>query len=1170
MWARSLASFRWVAALPLLALGCSILFPYPRRASEATSDTCHDGLDNDLDGRADCFDSDCSSFCQESSRATCKDGLDNDADGKFDCQDDDCAQFCSESDAAACRNKLDDDGDGLIDCADPDCDGQCPEESAADCADGRDNDGDTLVDAADPRCWLLQPPTVQRCAAREIDFSERFDDPYIPINDPKAPQGLDYAARWFRFGDFPDDHGITPTLVAAARGTRTGPGTSSGRDDEAAFFLGNTTGSGVLSDNLGGMVNPQVFTGPWSGFAMTLATRVVVGTALHVTLMPKLLAPENHVPLADFNDAILAVSLDGAADPPSWTLRVNGGAVTQPLSIPEVEACGRYVCQNGWATLKIAYDQGALTAVLEGASGKFSITSAPLGELELPESRLVVWGGSTVQLGAGLDDLHVRLRPTTGCGVESPQIPRASCDSAAKFPSVGQAVAVARDSAGQYCALLTAAGESLSSAADSVTAWSSSDGASWAPAASSTDPAFALPPGAVPVGVGLTHDGTAFQAAVVVRDASGARLGVSSATKCSAFSQLLKGPRLPSDAEAPSYLITNGRHEVYFTRPPTDDASRTLWRLSGPDQAHLQLEPEPIAELPVEARVSPPAAITRAGSRDLLLVYPMLPDQGAPGLGVLIGSSDARSWLSLPREPLLEVGDSGSFDGDGAVAGALAFQAEPGVLLYGGTRQGKVAAGVARIWPFETEPEDHANERCGDGACDAGESCANCAADCPCDGTLVGQGFAAGAKDWQIGPQDNHQLPYLDEGSNSLCFSPGQGWATLDLEKPIIGDFELSFDVRLPDSPASACGSLFVGLGEIDDADWARPLGIFARLTAKAGRVPCLGDSPGFALTPFVNTGQALESSLDWYAPSCAGSQLRVDPGALRHVTLTRKAGQISVGVLDDNGCPQTASFAQTLAVPRLGALLVATLGKDDNFCLGGGSAEVSNVALRVADASGGCDKGLTSCGKGGEQRSCVDTQSTVEHCGACNSTCKPGSVCVKGECQCPPELLDCADECADPSRSRLNCGSCGNGCAKYCLLGQCDAGESCADAMPLPSGSGTYTVDLSAADVDYPTYCQVETFRVYHDVVFRWSPDHNGVVHFRVQSAWQGPARLIMQIAENVSCSDFSRCDGVVLNQERIDTPVFVQAGLTYYIVVGLYAPETGGETSFQIEVGP
>lgn len=71
----------------------------------------------------------------------------------------------------ACHNSFDDDLDGLLDCADPDCARECPEESIVACSNGRDDDGDGLEDGRDPRCWPVATLSVNTGCV-EIDGAE--------------------------------------------------------------------------------------------------------------------------------------------------------------------------------------------------------------------------------------------------------------------------------------------------------------------------------------------------------------------------------------------------------------------------------------------------------------------------------------------------------------------------------------------------------------------------------------------------------------------------------------------------------------------------------------------------------------------------------------------------------------------------------------------------------------------------------------------------------------------------------------------------------------------------------------------------------------------------------------------------------------------------------------
>jgi hypothetical protein len=109
---------------------------------------CDDGVDNDLDGKIDCWDFDCEASCPE----MCFDGIDNDADGDVDCQDSECIArgFCPES----CNDGVDNDGDGLIECEAAECESFCFE---VDCADGLDGDRDGFIDCEDEDCWGMGP-----------------------------------------------------------------------------------------------------------------------------------------------------------------------------------------------------------------------------------------------------------------------------------------------------------------------------------------------------------------------------------------------------------------------------------------------------------------------------------------------------------------------------------------------------------------------------------------------------------------------------------------------------------------------------------------------------------------------------------------------------------------------------------------------------------------------------------------------------------------------------------------------------------------------------------------------------------------------------------------------------------------------------------------------------
>ncbi len=148
----------------------------------APIEDCTDGVDNDDDTAVDCDDSDCTgdAACTlPASEDDCTDGSDNDSDGFIDCDDGDCA-----SDAACappvveslCDDDLDDDADTLVDCDDPDCerDPACAAEVVETvCDDGLDDDEDSLVDCEDVDCAAF-PDCIE--AGVEVRCEDGLDD----------------------------------------------------------------------------------------------------------------------------------------------------------------------------------------------------------------------------------------------------------------------------------------------------------------------------------------------------------------------------------------------------------------------------------------------------------------------------------------------------------------------------------------------------------------------------------------------------------------------------------------------------------------------------------------------------------------------------------------------------------------------------------------------------------------------------------------------------------------------------------------------------------------------------------------------------------------------------------------------------------------------------------
>ncbi len=110
------------------------------------------------------------------------------------------------------------------------------------------------------------------------------------------------------------------------------------------------------------------------------------------------------------------------------------------------------------------------------------------------------------------------------------------------------------------------------------------------------------------------------------------------------------------------------------------------------------------------------------------------------------------------------------------------------------------------------------------------------------------------------------------------------------------------------------------------------------------------------------------------------------------------------------------------------------------------------------------CPVGLTLCGS-----TCVDTNVDGANCGACGTTCDPGSVCNgAGTCElsCQSGLTDCNGTCVDTDSDRANCGACGTTCDPGFV---CDGAGQC--ALSCQSG----LIDCNGTCIDPDTdraYC--------------------------------------------------------------------------------------------------
>jgi len=96
------------------------------------------------------------------------------------------------------------------------------------------------------------------------------------------------------------------------------------------------------------------------------------------------------------------------------------------------------------------------------------------------------------------------------------------------------------------------------------------------------------------------------------------------------------------------------------------------------------------------------------------------------------------------------------------------------------------------------------------------------------------------------------------------------------------------------------------------------------------------------------------------------------------------------------------------------------------------------------------CTGSLKLCDTG-----CVDTSTSMAHCGKCDNPCTGSRTCSSGSCVCPSGYTDCNGDCVDTKIDAQNCGGCGKACTGVCSAGSCQA-STCAANMPQQGKTST------------------------------------------------------------------------------------------------------------------
>lgn len=140
------------------------------------------------------------------------------------------------------------------------------------------------------------------------------------------------------------------------------------------------------------------------------------------------------------------------------------------------------------------------------------------------------------------------------------------------------------------------------------------------------------------------------------------------------------------------------------------------------------------------------------------------------------------------------------------------------------------------------------------------------------------------------------------------------------------------------------------------------------------------------------------------------------------------------------------------------------TASRPNGTSCGTGKVCAGGACVAECAAGSSCSGQTTCCAK-----ACVNTQTSLAHCGACGKACDPavsdtcasgvcrcgssaactsGHICDSGTCVCPPDEDECAGACTNLDTDTDNCGECGRVCAGDDI---CSNGFTCQDEECFP-----------------------------------------------------------------------------------------------------------------------